>query len=963
MISPNWRIVEKWIIFTAFAALAAGRAVHAADALQPDAGQPAQQLGEIEVIGSHIRNIDLETQHPVLALDRADILRTGLTSISDIIQDVVANGETMNRNINNGANGGAQEVNLRSLGSNRTLILVNGVRWIPELSGAIDLSGIPLALVERVEVLLDSASAIYGSDAIGGVINIITRRNYDGGEFGAYLGQTDYDDGQRRSYNLTYGHKGENWSAAFGIEYSRDDPIFAGNRAISAVPVYGLPAAANGSSFTPYSWLLPDSDSGFLRLIDGLPGTSPADFRAVNRLADRYNYAPLNYLQTPQERRAVFAQARYEFNSNLAFSMDALFNQRLSAQQLAPSDIATDVTNVGSPDAIAIAANNVYNPFGEPIDVAQRRIVEAGPRIFHQTNDTWRLHLGLDGSFTLLGRDFTWNADAAATRSEQREFTGPYADDRKLVFALGPSFLDASGVARCGTPGAVIAGCVPLNFFGPPGSLTPAMLDYVDAFEVNRTSGDSRIFDVHASSSELIALPAGSLGLATGVDHRRESGASLPDPIEVSGNVNGNGVSIGSTQGAYSVTEVYVEFDTPLLADKPFARKLELNVGSRYSKYSNFGSTTNSQFGLRWRPIDDVLVRANYVEGFRAPGVQELFQGGMQSEDFNIQDPCDVNNAPTPAILARCRQLGVPAGVDSSHALDNVTAAGNPNLQPETSRSHGLGLVYSPAWLEGFDAGIDWYDIRLRNAIADPGDGAVVYDCYARNSDAACALITRNPADGTIFHVTDLIENVPGGIETEGYDVAINYRHETPLGRVSARWNTNYVDYYGEIGKPAPGALLPDGSTAQGNMVGLNSGIALNSVIWRWRSQLQLAWERTPWSASITGRFFSNIDEDCSAVTSIARRLHDPALRNLCSDPDRLILIGGGAVPENRVPSVTFTDLEGSWDAPWHARITLGVRNAFDRSPPVAYSTSANSFFHDYDLPGRFFYASYRQKF
>jgi len=931
-----------------------------------------QQLEQIEVLGSHIRNVDLETQHPILMLDRTDIQRTGLTSISDIVQAIVANGETLNRNINNNDfNHGSQEVNLRSLGANRTLVLVNGARWVQETSGAVDLSAIPLALVERVEVLLDSASAIYGSDAIGGVINIITRRNYDGGELGAYFGQTDHDDGRRRAYDLSFGRKGDGWSASGGLEYSRDDPVFAGDRAISAVPVHGLPPGATGSDFTPFSWLVPESylDELFspngvpLRLIDGRPGTSPSDYRFVDPNQDLYNYAPVNYLQTPQQRRAAFAQARYEISSSLAFSADVLFNQRRSAQQLAPADIAV-IAFDNTPDAITIAPDNVYNPFGEPVLVALRRFVESGPRIFQQTDNTRRAHIALDGAFTLVGRDLAWTANISATRSEMHEFTGPYADDSKLAPALGPSFLDSSGVAHCGTPAAPIAGCVPLNLFGPPGSITPPMLAYVDAFENNRTRGDSRDFDLHVSSNEVAALPAGPLGFAAGIERRRESGASLLDPLENSGNVNGNGETTSSTSGAYTVTEAFVELDAPLLAEKPFARKVDLSIGSRYSDYSNFGGTINSQFGLRWKPIDDLLVRANAAQGFRAPAITELFAGLRQFEG-NISDPCDARNSPTPAILARCQALGVPAGVDSDIARNTVDQRGNPDLQPETSRSRGIGFVYNPAWLDGFDASLDWYDVRIRKAIGDPGPQATVYDCYARGSDAACALIMRS-ADGTIGLVTDLPQNVSGGIETEGYDFALRYRRDMPWGKVAVRWNINHVDYFGEIGKPSPGSLLSDGSTAQGNVAGLNSpNLAIGSlfgVIWRWRSQLQLNWDHAPWSASITGRYFSHIDEDCSVVVETALQIGNPALSQLCSNPDRTISISGSPVPENRVASVTFTDLEGSWDSPWNGRLTLGMRNALNRLPPVAYS-AANSFFPDYDLPGRFWYASYRQRF
>ncbi|HKT42491.1 MAG TPA: TonB-dependent receptor plug domain-containing protein, partial [Rhodanobacteraceae bacterium] len=268
----------------------------AAQAVQQpgDTTAPPQTLQTIVVTGTHIRGIELETQHPVFKLDRDQIARLGFTSISDVVQTIVANGETLNRNINNDGNG-EQLVNLRSLGPNRTLVLLNGQRFVTDIDGAVDLSAIPLALVERVEVLLDGASAIYGSDAIAGVINIITRSDFEGGEAGAYLGQNSHGDGTRRAFDASFGHKADRWSVAGGLEYSRDDPIFAGSRAISSVPIAGLPASLTGSFFTPYSWLFPASGSFacggpcFLRLIDGRPGTSVNDFRLVDQNTDLYN--------------------------------------------------------------------------------------------------------------------------------------------------------------------------------------------------------------------------------------------------------------------------------------------------------------------------------------------------------------------------------------------------------------------------------------------------------------------------------------------------------------------------------------------------------------------------------------------------------------------------------------------------------------------------------------------------
>ena len=933
-----------------------------------DASSPPAQLEQIDVTGSHIRAIDLETQHPMVVIDRVEIERTGLTSLSDVIDLIVANGPTANRNINNGSNG-EQLANLRGFGFNRTLVLLNGQRFVTDIAGAVDLSGIPLAMVERVEVLLDGASAIYGSDAITGVINIITRRNYEGGELAGYYGQTDHDDGARRAAALTYGHKADTWSVAGGIEYTRDDPIFAGNREISAVPFFGLPPGATGSNATPYAWLIPDSvanDCGFnvnacgLRLKDGRQGTSPDDFRRVDVNADKFNFAPLTYLQTPQQRRAAFAQARWELNPQLALSADVLYNQRESRQQLAPSNLQTNLFDAPLPDGFAIAADNVYNPFGEPVDFARRRLIEAASRYFSQTDDTRRLHVGLDGAFALWGRDFLWGIDAIETRSDTTVFTGPYADNRKLALALGPSYVDAAGTARCGTPQAPLEGCVPLNLFGPPGSITPTMLDYIDAFETNRTRDATRNAGLHLSTTELVALPAGGLGFAAGLEYRRESGSQLLDPLDASGYANGNGATSASTQGAYSVREAYVEFDAPLAADKPFARSLNLTLGTRYSDYSNFGGTTNSQIGLRWRPFTDLLLRANYAQGFRAPAVQELFGGAVQTRNVFPDDPCDAVNSPSAAVRARCLALGVPADVDENLETGAATSSGNVALEPETSRSRGLGLVYSPDWLTGFGASIDWYDVRLREAVFDPGFGAIVSNCYERNSDSDCALITRDPATGAITNITDLLQNAAFGFETAGYDVDINYARDSAIGRFTARWHTNYVDYIGEIGRPKPGAVLADGSIAFGNTVGMNLG-GLYNTVWRWRSQLQVAWERDAWSASVTAAYFSHIDEDCSVVTRTASALHEPALRNLCSNPDQTIVLGDVTRPLNRVASVTFTDVEASWSAAWHAVITIGLRNAFDRSPPVAYSAFVNSFFPDYDVPGRFWYVRYRQ--
>jgi len=259
------------------------------------------------------------------------------------------------------------------------------------VDGAVDLSTIPLALVQRIEVLKDGASAIYGSDAIGGVINIITRRDYSGAELNLYAGGTDHGDGRSRHADFSFGRSGEKWNAAFAVEWGDDDPIMAEDRAISSVGAPGLPPDATGSSATQYGYYTHPGGRGRFVLIAGRPGTSPDDFRPYDPAVDRnYNYVPYNYLQTPQQRRAAFGQFRREFSPTLAFSADALFNQRRSAQQLAPPVVGfSSANNAGTPDGFDVSPQNVYNPFGGPISVFTRW-PDSTPRRFEQSVDTTR---------------------------------------------------------------------------------------------------------------------------------------------------------------------------------------------------------------------------------------------------------------------------------------------------------------------------------------------------------------------------------------------------------------------------------------------------------------------------------------------------------------------------------------------------------------------------------------------
>ncbi|MEO7252027.1 MAG: TonB-dependent receptor plug domain-containing protein, partial [Arenimonas sp.] len=346
----------------------------------------ATTLERVEVTGSRIPRVDIETSQPVFTLDRAAIQAQGLTSIGDVIQNLTANGSTLNTTFNNGGNGETR-VSLRNLGSNRTLVLVNGRRWVggTGLGGAVDLNTIPTAAVERIEVLKDGASSIYGSDAIAGVVNVILRKDFVGSEANAYYGQFDEGDGKRESFDFTIGSSSDRFSTLFGASYVKEEPVFAGDREISAFPTFRTGLAFGSSTIPNGRFALcfapntinpvtgrcsgterrPDGTAGQFTYNDGQSGLN---FRARTS-ADLYNFAPANYLLTPQERVSVFGSGRLDITDNVAFTAQASYNNRKSEQRLAPNPVV-----LGSgPGAgvvartVSISQFSIYNPFGQPV--------------------------------------------------------------------------------------------------------------------------------------------------------------------------------------------------------------------------------------------------------------------------------------------------------------------------------------------------------------------------------------------------------------------------------------------------------------------------------------------------------------------------------------------------------------------------------------------------------------------
>jgi iron complex outermembrane recepter protein len=955
---PLARGLKLAIASTLFASAMPAFAQDAAPAPQE---KEATTLDRIEVTGSRIKRTDIETSQPVFSLSRDDIQAQGLTSVGDVIQNITANGSTLNTTMNNGGNGETR-VSLRNLGSNRTLVLVNGRRWIggTGLGGAVDLNTIPTAAVERIEVLKDGASSIYGSDAIAGVVNVILRQNFDGAEANAYFGQYDKGDGTRQSYDFTVGSAGDRWSAMLGIGYVKEEPVWAGDREISSEPVFGTGSAFGSTTspdgrfalcsgvFTPGACSVgqtrPDGSAGQFSYN---PGQTPEDWRVWGTGPnDVYNFAPDNYLLTPQERRSLFANGSLDITDTLRFKVTTTYNERVSEQLLAamPIVLGTGPGANTQSRAVSISADSIYNPFGQTVSRIQRRAVETGGRSFNQDVSTFAFDGAFEGTFDVGDRPLDWEAGFFWGRNQSNNVTNGLFNVLALKSGLGPSMLDAGGNPVCvTTPGdlsTVIAGCVPINLLGGVGSLTPEMLEYAtfvahDQFEYKQKTYYANI------GGELFDIgDAGAFAFSFGLEHRTESGFDSPDALINSGNTTGNART--ATEGGYSVDEAYLELAIPLLKDLPFARLLDLSIATRYSDYSNFGDTLNSKFGFRWKPIDDLMVRGNWAEGFRAPSISELF-AGLGDSFPTIADPCNLASFGSldPAAQQRCIAQGVPnGGYDQGNPQIRINVGGNPNLLPETSTSKTLGLVYSPSWLEGFDVSLDWWQIEMQDTITVATGQTIVDGCVRDNRPEFCQLFTRNP--GGSLNLTSGPVN-QGELLVEGYDMTVGYRlPETAWGKFSFTWDTTY------LAKSEGTAAL----TAIGEYTQSNDG-------WRIRSNLATRWEMGDWGATWNVRYYDDQDEDCQAFV-------DYGYSFLCSDPDRVVDNEDGiptAAAQNHIGATTYHDISVYWNSPWNAKITLGLNNAFDKDPPRSVQAFANSFDEQYELPGRFYYMRYTQKF
>ncbi|MDX1625512.1 MAG: TonB-dependent receptor, partial [Wenzhouxiangellaceae bacterium] len=595
-------------------------------AAQEPASGGSTDLAPIAVTGSRIRGVMIDGAWPLTTIERDELLDSGHQRLGDFLQELPftsgspLNTQTSRRGQGGGLSRGIETVELRGLGPERTLVLLNGRRFVPGgngASGVVDVGMLPIAMVDRIEIFKAGASVEYGADALAGVINVITREPFDGVELSASAKAAARGDGETGSVTALAGRTFARGGFLGGFSWTDQSPVSKGDRRFSRTRLSlsgpGNEVVFDGSSAPPSGQYR--TSFGPLTLIDGRLGTGLDDFRPFVEAGpdtDRYNFNPFEDLLQASERFSLFGQGEWLVGDVNVFA-EALYHRRDSSQQLAPLPFFTT-----REQGVVVDAGNVYNPFRETLTDVRRRLVEAGPRTFSQDNEAWRGVVGADGR---IGGWF-WDLSLAHGRNETDQVkTGDLLDDR-LAAALGPSFRDADGVPRCGAPGGVVAGCVPLNVFGGPGSITPEMLAYVGTTLRDSGFNEQTVFDANLAG-DLLDLPAGPLAMAAGIEWREERALDRPDPESQAGNTTGNARAL--TRGSFESREAYLEFAVPLAADRPWARSLDLDLGARLVDFSNFGSDSVFEIGAGWRPTDTLSLRGAWSQAFRAPNVGELF--------------------------------------------------------------------------------------------------------------------------------------------------------------------------------------------------------------------------------------------------------------------------------------------------------------------------------------------------
>ncbi|MFZ5608973.1 MAG: TonB-dependent receptor domain-containing protein [Pseudomonadota bacterium] len=905
MQSPSQRILARHQLLLATALVSAAAAVNGLPSWAQEQ-ESSEAIEEVLVTGSRIKRTDLTSVGPVAVLTEAAIENTGITNLETLLQRLpAAAGFGGNANsaywVSNGW--GTAQINLRGLGINRTLTLINGRRVVFGGTGAnssVDLSLIPVSLISRIEVLKDGASATYGADAVAGVVNLITKSSFEGLEVNGKFGMTDEGDGEEYLADITWGASNERGNIMLNVSYQNNKaaPMADNSRAPCSladdgngnlVCQPGSSSTIGGRATLPAGAMMPDGTvlTAPTRINFNQDPNGDGDFYELFDINKHgFNFNPYFNSSNPVERLSFATIGNYQIAESVTAFTEMLYTKRWSHQPASPATL----TN------IPFAANHPTNPTGVAFVLERRRLLENGARLFEQETDTFRLVTGLQGEFA---DDWAYDVAFNWGRNTGTDGIANNINMGRLAETLDPTVCGSGGIP-----------CADILGFG---DVTQEVLDYI-VFNQVGLGGNQQISVTANVSGTLFALPAGPLGFAAGLEWREEKGWRDPDSLAVAGLALGN--QEDPISGRVRAREAYAEVNIPVLRDLPMVRALDIDLAFRYSDYDLFKSDENYKIGLNWQIIDELKLRGTYTTAFRIPNVPELF-GGVSEGNLTTIDPCSGWSAldPSSNVYKNCQAAGVPVGYVQLGNTILTDRGGNPNLEPESARSFTIGLVAEPH--EGLSVTVDYFDIEIDNAIREtPGSTKLAF-CYnsPNLSHVFCGAEhhTRNPLSGDIDFLSTQKANT-GREVMRGVDVGTVYNFEWYGISHNVDVQATYLAKYESLNFAGDTPFVIDGRIGGGN-----GGYP------HWRGNASWTAAAEKWSATYS-------------------------VQMIGAGKDFNVSEGLGA----QIGAEFYHNIQFTYNLSEAARLSAGIDNLFQNNPPfVASWTDANTDTMTYDLLGR----------
>jgi outer membrane receptor protein involved in Fe transport len=923
-------------------------------ALPQVAAAEEAQLEEVVVTGSRIRRADFEANAPVATLGSDQIELTATVNTEQLLNTMPQMVPGLDRTSNNPGNGTAT-VNLRGLGSNRTLVLLNGTRAVPTTQGGtVDINNIPTSLIERVEVLTGGASAVYGSDALAGVVNFILKDDFEGVALNFNSEQTEEGDAELNSLDLTIGGNFADGrgNVVLNAQYTDREDLFQGDRSFATFAQFdstdgdGNPILIDGgssgvpgtsifsgalSSFSPSAGITFDPDGSARPFLTG-------------ETNDFYNYAPVNYIQLPQTRFQANAMGHFEITENIEVYGRMMFTQSKVPQQLAPTPIfqsGSQFTLDGSPFLPAATQQLLSDAFGDGVDTdgdgiddtgtafVRRRLVEVGPRVSDNKYINFQILAGIRGEIGDTGWYFDAYVSEGEVSSSETQLGNVNRDRFQQALLLDLDADPTGGTCADTSANGSTVGCSPMNIFGA-GNISEDAAAFLRTAVASEGEFEQRVW-AGSASGDLFDLPAGPVSAAFGFERIELRADFRPSQDLAAGTIAGfNGSPAAG--GSYDSDAFFGESLVPVLKDLPLVESLDLELAYRTTDYSTVGSVDNYKIAGSWQIVPQVRVRGGFNTAIRAASIAELFS--PQSEGFpGATDPCAAEGNPTAAVAAICTATGVPADVVGSVAIDPAAGqirglfGGNPNLAEEEADTFTLGVVVEPDWfIEDLTVSLDYFDIEIEGLIASFGGGVnnILATCYDPDNAAGgagsqfCNAVNRRP-DGTIDFVEATSQNI-AQTTLKGFDFIAAYNTEIFGGDLAV----NYVATYTTESESVPFAGA-DPIVCEGNF-GLDCGEPLPE----YKHRMTVGWSQEKLTTQLSWRYVGEVNDD---------------------DDDTVYFT-------ETISGTNYFDLVAAYSFTDNYRVSVGVDNLFDENPPILGDNQeqANTYPATYDVFGRTYF-------